>query len=557
VIRKSKALPGGEMKKISLFIALVLGAALVVYSACPSGEGGGGSASEDGCGGANEGCIAGNVENANTGGAVSEVTVSIAGTDVATGNTQGYFFADNVSVGEGISLCFDAPGFAAVCRTVTVVARTLLSLPPVKMQPVREQLIEDIDIQDGTVLDTTTGTRVELDAASICESDRTTQVVGDILCWLTPVDVTGGDIELSPGDFTADNGTSVDLTDTSAMIHIACSQDGRSLDICEGKSSLVRLSIFGTQADCNDATVNPASVTSWFFDTATGIWDNYATVAKNCGATVEDRYYTGLINRLGWWNAGRWFSSTCLRGTVDDGFGTIVPNAQMKCTGVDWQGMSYAYSTINATFCTRVKPAGQYSCVARKAAFQSDPIVGTAPDNTNKCSNETSCANIGQVDLTNPLARAIMSWGEEPEDLDTHFVGDGLQIYFNNKDYTQLWQKGSVTAQPYVLLDTDDTTGFGPEILTIVKGVNAGTYYYCVHNFSGQANGGLEDSGAVVQYFTDTSSRRYDVPTSNPNDYNVWRVFKLEINSSDNLTITTINEYADGSGSVADACEGN
>jgi hypothetical protein len=350
------------------------------------------------------------------------------------------------------------------------------------MQPVRVQVIEDIGIQNGTVLDTTTGTEVDLDAASICEEDRTTQVIGDILCWITPLDVTGGGIKLSPGDFTADNGTSVDLMDTSAMIN---------------------------------------------------------------------------INRLGWWNVGRWLSSTCLRGNVNDGFGTIVPNAQIKCAGVDYQGMSYAYSAVNGTFCTRTKPDSQYSCVIRKAAFQSDPFVGTSPNNTNKCSSETSCANVGQVDLTNPLARAIMSWGEEPEDLDMHFVGDGIQIYFNNKDYTQFWQKGSVTSQPYILLDTDDTTGFGPEILTIVRGVNAGIYYYCVHNFSGQANGTLEDSGATVQYFTDTTSRKFDVPTSNPNNYNVWRVFKLVIDSNDNLTLTEINEFADGSSSVDDACQRN
>ena len=545
------------MKKLSIFIILVLIAAVVVYSACPSGDGGGGGSSEEGCGSATAGCIAGNVVNANTNNAVAGVAVSIAGTEVATANAQGYFFADKIDVGDSISLCFDAPGFADVCRTATVLARTLLSLPPVEMIPVREQILEDVDVQNETLLDTVTGTRVEFPASTVCESDRTTVVVGDITCWVVPLDVTGGDIELSPGDFTADNGTSVDLTDTSAMINVACTQDGRDLDICTGKTATVRLAIYGTEADCNDASVNPASVTSWFFDTASGIWENYFTVAKNCGANVEDRYYTGLIDRLGWWNAGVWFSSSCIRGNVNDGFGLIVPNAQLVCRGVDYQSMSYTYSAINGTYCTRVKPAGQYSCFARKGAFQSDPIVGTAPNNTNKCTSETSCANNGQIDLTNPLARAIMSWGEEPEDLDTHFVGDGTQIYFNNKDYTPFWQKGSVTEEPYILLDTDDTTGFGPEILTIVRGVDAGTYYYCVHNFSGQANGAIEDSQAVVQYFTDTSSRRFEVPTSNPNNYNVWRVFQLDIDSNDNLTITTINEFADGSSSVADACEGS
>ncbi len=114
-----------------------------------------------------------------------------------------------------------------------------------------------------------------------------------------------------------------------------------------------------------------------------------------------------------------------------------------------------------------------------------------------------------------------------------------------------------MTAEPFILLDTDDTTGFGPEMLTIVKGASAGTYYFCVHNFSGQASGAMEDSLAVVHYMTDSSSTKFNIPTSNPNNYNVWRVFKLVIDSNDNVTITSINAYADGSSSVADACEGN
>ena len=543
------------MKKISVVTACALLAALLVYAACKVE--GGGSSSSDGCGSSNTGCVAGNLVNTNSGSAVASVIVSIAGTTIATANTQGYFFADNVDVGEGISLCFSVDGFADVCRSITIVARALLSLPPVEMQSVREETIENIDSTDGTIEDATTGARVVFLAGTICESDRTTQVTGDIECSITPVDVTGNDIELAPGDFSADNGTTTELTDTSAMINVACSQDGNVLDICEGSTATTRLAIFGTEADCTDASINPASVVSWLFDTATGIWNNYLTFARNCGATVESRYYQGFINRLGWWNAGVWFDSTCLRGTVDDGFGTIVPNAQIKCRGVDYQSMSYTYSTNNATFCTKVKPNGQYSCVARKAAFTSDAVTGTAPNNNNSCSNESNCANIGQINLTNPLARAFLSWGENPSDLDTHFAGDGVQIYFNNKDFTQSWQKGSLSSQPYILLDTDDTTGFGPEMLTIVKGVSSGTYYFCVHNFSGQVSGGIEDSEAVVQYITDQTSRRFDVPTSNPNNYNVWRVFKLEINSSDALTITDINAYADGSSSVADACEGN
>jgi len=66
---------------------------------------------------------------------------------------------------------------------------------------------------------------------------------------------------------------------------------------------------------------------------------------------------------------------------------------------------------------------------------------------------------------------------------------------------------------PWAVLDTDDTTSFGPEITTLALCL-AGTYRYTVHNYSGSP--GIETSQAKG-YLTlpDGSSQTVDVPTSN------------------------------------------
>lgn len=121
--------------------------------------------------------------------------------------------------------------------------------------------------------------------------------------------------------------------------------------------------------------------------------------------------------------------------------------------------------------------------------------------------------------LTEGQTRVVLSWGENPRDLDSHMTGpDGqggqFHVYFANR--------GSATAPPFVSLDTDDTQGFGPETITIWEQF-AGLYCYSVHRFGG--TGTLSSSNATVEVFQgDTRVNTFDVPDGTGE---VWTVFSL------------------------------
>ena len=81
--------------------------------------------------------------------------------------------------------------------------------------------------------------------------------------------------------------------------------------------------------------------------------------------------------------------------------------------------------------------------------------------------------------------RIVLTWGNQPAELDAHLVGPlsgsgTFHVFYSDK--------GSVTAAPYAQLDLDDTSGYGPETITIRR-LNPGKYQYAVHGFTERNSG--------------------------------------------------------------------
>ena len=78
----------------------------------------------------------------------------------------------------------------------------------------------------------------------------------------------------------------------------------------------------------------------------------------------------------------------------------------------------------------------------------------------------------------------MLVWGQTPTDLDSHLVGPNslsdttsrFHLYFSNQ-IVKLSESGACVAD----LDYDDTTSWGPEIVTIHNNV-PGVYYYYVYD---------------------------------------------------------------------------
>ena len=139
--------------------------------------------------------------------------------------------------------------------------------------------------------------------------------------------------------------------------------------------------------------------------------------------------------------------------------------------------------------------------------------------------------------------RIVLSWGTQPSDLDSHLTGpDGeggrFHVYFSNRTF------GDVAD-----LDRDDTSGEGPETITVAP-TTAGTYRYSVFNYSDQTATGSQgiagtesdlDSPAFVQVYDDQRLlREYRAPAPTPGD--TWRVFEMNV-ANGNVTINDVNSY--------------
>lgn len=111
----------------------------------------------------------------------------------------------------------------------------------------------------------------------------------------------------------------------------------------------------------------------------------------------------------------------------------------------------------------------------------------------------------------------ILTWGENPRDLDSHLFtpeieGTTHHVYYANS--------GTPTSAPYAWLDVDDTSSYGPEVVTIQE-LYPGMYTYAIYEYSG--NNTLTESEAVVQVFNGrTLIGTYTIPTTPQAGDNWW-----------------------------------
>ena len=132
--------------------------------------------------------------------------------------------------------------------------------------------------------------------------------------------------------------------------------------------------------------------------------------------------------------------------------------------------------------------------------------------------------------------RFILTWGQEPRDLDSHLwvptgVGQHAHICF--------WNTGTLLAAPFAELDVDDMYSFGPETVTLLPEYE-GQYVYAVHEWAG--DGTLATSSAVVQVYAGNNLIRVlDVPTETCGENYWWHVGQLNAETGE---FTLINEFS-------------
>ena len=137
--------------------------------------------------------------------------------------------------------------------------------------------------------------------------------------------------------------------------------------------------------------------------------------------------------------------------------------------------------------------------------------------------------------------KAVLTWGEAPNDLDSHIkiYEDGNQLYhvfYSDKTY-------EVDGVIHVDLDVDDTSSYGPETTSIYVRDEGCMYYYYIYDYSG-TDGIPEDTvisiyseGRLLFTVTPDSLHRHD------SSYRYWKVFSYNGSTQDIRIINKIVNY--------------
>ncbi|MGE0074951.1 MAG: YfaP family protein [Sphaerochaetaceae bacterium] len=140
---------------------------------------------------------------------------------------------------------------------------------------------------------------------------------------------------------------------------------------------------------------------------------------------------------------------------------------------------------------------------------------------------------VGYAPLGVDEIRIVLTWGSYPYDLDSHlYTPATAEVYYWNETATDAY------------LDWDDTSGYGPETITITN-QQSGTYYYSVYNYS-QVGSFITTKATVKVYNSSGLWRTYeaeDIIGDGTQDW--WRVFSLN-----GATITEIGTFNDTAGNA-------
>jgi len=177
----------------------------------------------------------------------------------------------------------------------------------------------------------------------------------------------------------------------------------------------------------------------------------------------------------------------------------------------------------NGKYAFAALPAGNYTAEASGSGYSNSyfPVL---------CIGGTSSGN--QNGVISPIidpnqTRIVLTWGQSPSDLDSHFTGplpDGTRfhMFYPYSDPYSPWPA-------IVHLDLDDVSSFGPETTTLLQQID-GVYRFSVHDYSNRnstTSSGLSNSQAQVRIYRGSNLvASFNVPLDQP--ATLWTVFEIE-----------------------------
>ena len=473
------------------------------------------------------GALTGRAVDAATAAGIAGVTVRAGAVSTIT-DAAGAFILNGTGLGQRLSVVFTSSTHAETTRLAVVEAGRSTD---VQARLLRVGTTATVAADTGgTVSMLSSPARVVLGAGALQRADGSLPT-GNITVRMTPIN-PAVDSSLMPGDFTTlVSGVATPIESFGALNVELADTAGVALNLRSGQTATIRIPLATRSAS------SPATIPLFYFDNTSGRWvqEGTATLA----GTSPNQYYEGTVTHFSTWNADRVADTVLITGCVADVAGVRQVGAAVFSDGVDYSGTSRATTDAagNFTIAVRINSAATLTALAGNTLSNTLRVSSGAVDST-----LPNCLALGQV---GSVVTMKLTWGSIPDDLDSHlFAPDGVHVYYGND--------GSLGAAPFANLDVDDTSSFGPEVITITK-LMVGTYKYAVKNFSGQGSGLFSAASARVELSLPGRALELFVPpaTGESSSTDWWLLFELDVDAACNITVRRTGTFSSSTPAAA------
>ncbi len=457
---------------------------------------------------------------------LANVLVTVGG-KTGTSNEQGFFTVADVPVGDHVASLARA-GYMTTYRNVTVEGGQTTYLTNVVLP----------DANQGTVDGATGGSvnsgpgAVQFAPNSFVDAD------GNPYTGTATVTVAARNPESSdffdafPGDFTGvrTDGSTVQFASYGFM-DVVLSSPGKTGDLrlADGAAATLTMNIPAGKLDAA-----PDTIPMWYFDPDDGRWHEDGRAVRQGSAYVAE------VTHFTTWNWDVPVSDICsITGVVHDAEGSPVPGVTVYSESRPLGLRDSDVTGSDGAFTVRALKNSTTTVWAVSGTNRFGPMMVAVDD---------TCPVVlpDPILVTPPAYSITLTWGEEPSDLDSHLW---IPMTWNeNYNYYHIayYNDGTMTEDPYAFLDTDDTSSFGPEIISGAR-LYQGTYHYWVNNYSNDDSAELHDtSQAVVRVEAGSQSaifRAADVPMQGADPSGWWHVFDMTVSAGGSVTITPVQRF--------------
>lgn len=366
------------------------------------------------------------------------------------------------------------------------------------------------------------------------------QVAGDVSLELTVIDPSQSS-DLMPGDFQAQDPATSEVSQIESFGALDLTFEdsaGNPVQLAEGETATLRIPV--AERVSGGA---PDTMPLYFFDEDTGFWIEEGSAALITLPSGEQAY-EGTVSHFTTWNADRRSETVQATGCVVGADGQPLSGIRIRSEGVNYIGSSSSTSDQLGVFTIPVRISSSQRISAFRGSQSRTLVIPSGAEDFTfaDAADPDSCLVIGNAILGTNSASMTLTWGENPRDLDTYFYGVPdvetetnvpFQIAFFNREVT-------VNDQT-IFLDVDDTSSFGPEIVTVPSFPYEGVYTYGVDLFSG--TGTIASSPARVEVNLGGDVSVFGPPDGEPT--RCWAVMRFIVDGEGNVTRETIGTWED------------